>query len=45
MVIHEVMFKKGDKLERKIYIVLEGNIVNKKTGYVDAKRYEFLYEE
>jgi CRP-like cAMP-binding protein len=41
----EVMFKKGDKLERKIYIVLEGNIVNKKTGYVDAKRYEFLYEE
>ena len=41
----EIMFKKGDKLERKIYIVLEGNIINKKTGYVDAKRYEFLYEE
>jgi len=32
-------------LEKKIYIVLEGSIANKKTGYIEAKRYEFLYEE
>ena len=42
---HEIIFQKGDILEKKIYIVLEGSIANKKTGYIEAKRYEFLYEE
>ena len=42
---HQVIFQKGDILEKKIYIVLEGSIINKLTGYVEAKRNEFLYEQ
>ena len=42
---HDIIFKKGETLEKKIYIILEGSIANKITGYIEAKRYEFLYED
>ena len=41
----EIIFKKGELLQNKIYIVLEGNIINKITSKVEANRYGFLYEK
>ena len=41
----EIIFKKGDVLHNKLYIVLEGNIINKVTSKVEANRYGFFYEK
>ena len=41
----EIIFKKGEVLHNKIYIVLEGNIVNKVTSKVEGKRNHFFYEK
>ena len=41
----EIIFKKGDLLHNKIYIVLEGNIVNKLTSRIEANRYGFFNEK
>ena len=40
----EVAYPKGKKINEKLCVVLEGNIVDKKINKVEAKRYEILFE-
>ena len=40
----EVAYQKGKKINEKLCVVLEGNIVDKKINKVEAKRYEILFE-
>ena len=41
----ELVYPKGQKINEKLCVVLEGNIVDKKINKVEAKRYEILYEQ
>ena len=41
----EVIFTKGENLQNKLCVVLEGNIYMKAINKVEAHRYEFLYEK
>jgi cGMP-dependent protein kinase len=41
----ELVYPKGQKINEKLCVVLEGNIVDKKINKVEAKRYEILYEK
>ena len=40
----EVAYPKGKKINEKLCVVLEGNIIDKKINKVEAKRYEILFE-
>ena len=40
----ELAYPKGKKINEKLCVVLEGNIVDKKINKVEAKRYEILFE-
>ena len=42
---NELVYPKGQKIEEKLCVVLEGNIVDKKINKIEAKRYEILYEK
>jgi len=42
---NEVIYPKGQKVNEKLCVVLEGNIVDKKINKVEAKRYEILFEK
>ena len=42
---NELVYPKGKKINEKLCVVLEGNIVDKKINKVEAKRYEILYEK
>ena len=41
----ELVYPKGQKINEKLCVVLEGNIVDKKINKVEAKRYEILFEK
>ena len=41
----EVIFKKGENINNKLVVVLEGNVYNKLINKIEAKRYEFLFEK
>ena len=43
--IDELVYPKGQKINKKLCVVLEGNIVDKKINKVEAIRYEILYEK
>ena len=42
---NELVYPKGQAINEKLCVVLEGNIVDKKINKVEAKRYEILYEK
>ena len=42
---NEIVYQKGQKINEKLCVVLEGNIVDKKINRVEAKRYEILFEK
>ena len=42
---NELVYPKGQKINEKLCVVLEGNIVDKKINKVEAKRYEILLEK
>ena len=42
---NEIVYQKGQKINQKLCVVLEGNIVDKKINKVEAKRYEILFEK
>ena len=42
---NDVVYQKGQKINEKLCVVLEGNIVDKKINKVEAKRYEILFEK
>ena len=42
---NELVYPKGQPINEKLCVVLEGNIVDKKINKVEAKRYEILYEK
>ena len=42
---NEIVYQKGQKINEKLCVVLEGNIVDKKINKVEAKRYEILFEK
>ena len=42
---NELVYPKGQKINEKLCVVLEGNIVDKKINKVEAQRYEILYEK
>ena len=42
---NELVYPKGQKIEEKLCVVLEGNIVDNKINKIEAKRYEILYEK
>ena len=41
----EIIFKKGEDIQNKLCVILEGNVYNKSINKVEAKRYEFLFEK
>ena len=41
----EIVYPKGQKINEKLCVVLEGNIVDKKINKVEAKRNEILFEK
>ncbi len=42
---NELVYPKGQRVNEKLCVVLEGNIVDKKINKIEAKRYEILYEQ
>ena len=41
----ELVYPKGQKINEKLCVVLEGNIVDRKINKVEAKKYEILFEK
>jgi cGMP-dependent protein kinase len=42
---NELVYPRGQKINQKLCVVLEGNIMDKRINKVEAKRYEILYEK